>query len=117
MAVATFPAIDPSRGSGFGPSRPRIAKASFGDGYEQTAADGLNPERRTYQIIFDTRVNADIETVRSFLSGLGGHTPFTFTPPGTMTAVKWRCEEWEGPIWVSATHSTLRATFVEDFSV
>jgi len=113
----TFPDIAPSRGSGFGPIRPKIKKAAFGDNYEQTAADGLNTERRMYRAVFEARENADIETIRAFLSARGGHEPFEFTPPGMGDAVKWRCEEWDGPIWESATHSTLRATFIEDFSL
>ena len=111
----SFPDIAPSRDSGFS-SRVRLRRASFGDGYVQTAADGLNAEQRTYRAAFNVRPHADIETVRAFLSARGGHTPFLFTPPGHAAAIKWRCEQWEGPIRVSATHSTLRATFVEDFS-
>lgn len=111
-----FPGIATSRGSGFGPTRPRIRKVSFGDGYEQTAQEGLNPLRRTYNARFNARPNADIETVRAFLTRHGGHTPFAFTPPGEAAAIQWRCETWEGPTVVSATHGSLSATFVEDFS-
>ncbi len=111
-----FPGIPTSRGSGFGPSRPRIRKVSFGDGYEQAAAEGLNPLKRTYDARFNARPNADIETIRAFLSERGGHTPFLFAPLGEAAAIQWRCETWEGPTAVSATHASLRATFIEDFS-
>ena len=114
MATETFPDVAPSRGSGLS-SELRVLDASFGDAYEQRAADGLNALAHTYEAVFDVRPVADIDTIVAFLARHAGVTGFWFTPPGGVRR-KWRCRRWTGPTWVSATHRSLRASFTEDFT-
>ena len=113
MATETFPGIAVSRASAVSET-PRVREVNFGDGYTQSAADGLNPIRRTYRAVFAARANAEIDAIRTFLRARAGHEPFRFAPPGG-AAAKWRCGDWSIER-VSATHATLTATFVEDFT-
>ena len=114
MAVQTFPAIAVSGESRLSET-PRVREVRFGDGYTQAAADGINTIPRTYRAVFAARPNGEIDTIRAFLRARAGHEPFRFTPPEESAAVKWRCREWSVRR-VSATHRTLSATFVEDFT-
>lgn len=110
----TFPDIAVSRDSRLSEAA-NVSEARFGDSYTQSAADGLNAIPRTYRAVFTARPVADIDTIRTFLRARGGHEPFNFTPPGETDAIKWRCKEWSRNL-ISATHATLTATFVEDFT-
>ena len=114
MAIQTFPDIPVSADSALSET-PRVREVRFGDGYAQAAADGLNAVPRTYRAVFAARPNADIDTIRAFLRARAGHEPFLFAPPGESAAIRWRCKEWSVRR-VSATHRTLSATFVEDFT-
>ena len=112
----TFPDYLPSKGSA-PRTRIRVLEKTFGDGYVQTAADGLNAATRSYRAIFDTRLNAEIAEIVTFLTAHGGVTPFLFTVPGDAAPRRWRCKEFSGPTWVSATYSSLTATFIEDYGL
>ena len=113
MAIETFPDIAVSRESCLSETA-RVREARLGDGYTQSGADGLNPIAKTYLAVFTARANAEIDTIRSFLRARAGHEPFTFTPPGEAPAT-WRCSEWS-VTRISATHRSLTAAFVEDFT-
>ena len=114
MAAPTFPAIAASRESGLSEAA-RVREVRFGDGYAQSAADGLNAVVRTFRAVFAARTRAEIDTIRTFLRARAGHEPFLFTPPGASAAIKWRCREWS-ETRTGATHRTLTAFFVEDFT-
>lgn len=115
MTAPAFPDIVPSRGSQ-ADVRTRLVKASFGDGYVQAAADGLNPLEKSYRFELRAAPEAELDTVLEFLEARGGHEPFTFQPYGYAAAVKWRCEQWTEIDWISPTHGNLSATFVRDFT-
>ena len=114
MAIETFPAILLSRGSGL-ETRVRTLSKSLGDGYVQIAADGINHLPHRYRAVFDVREVADIERIVAFLTARGGVEPFAFDPPDAPAGLKWRCERWQQR-WVSATHRSLTAEFLEDFA-
>ncbi len=114
MAIETFPAILLSRGSGL-ETRVRTLSKSLGDGYVQVAADGINNQPRSYRAVFDTRAVAEIDQIVEFLAARGGVEAFLFDPPDAPAGLKWRCERWQQR-WVSATHRSLTATFIEDFA-
>ncbi len=111
-----FPNITPSRGSRAGVEA-RVLKAQFGDGYAQRAPDGLNHLTKTYEFELRAAPAADLNTVLNFLVARGGREPFTFQPQGYAAAVKWVCERWSEPEWISPTHGSLSATFIRDFSL
>ena len=64
-------------------STPRVLVASFGDGYEQRIADGINTLNETYSLSFANRLKADIDDIVTFLDLKKGVSSFTLTLPDT----------------------------------
>ena len=62
-------------------STPRVLRASFGDGYEQRIANGINSIKEEYSVSFRNRLKADIDNIVDFLDGKAGSTKFAFTVP------------------------------------
>ena len=62
-------------------SKPKVHLATFGDGYEQRLADGINSVKETYNVSFQTRPKADIDDIVGYLDSLKGVTAFNFTIP------------------------------------
>jgi phage-related protein len=58
----------------------RVLTAQFGDGYRQTAADGINNKSDSWPLSF-TGTAARVTPIRNFLNGLGGWQSFYWTPP------------------------------------
>ena len=46
---------------------PRVLTATFGDGYEQRVADGLNPKDETFNLSFTSREASEINKIAAFL--------------------------------------------------
>lgn len=117
MAVPALPAgIVPSAGSRL-EERAAVAEASFGDGYAQRASPGPNSVRRRYSLVCVGLPDAGpsgADALLALLREWAGVVPFEFTPPGG-TAGKWVCGRWSRER-LSATRSTVRAEFAEDFS-
>lgn len=88
---------------------PRLLSCQFGDGYKQSAGDGINILLPPWSVSFSARTFAEIQAMDAFLEKQGGSTTFLWTPPGSSTAKKFRCEEWT-PSWGS-TSASLTATF------
>lgn len=63
--------------------------AQFGDGYEQTAADGINTKQQTWTVAYTTMNETQSNTVLTFLDSVGGHLPFYATPKGALQQT-WR---------------------------
>ena len=64
-------------------SAPKVLSVSFGDGYEQRIADGINSLRETYSLSFKTRPKADIDDIVVFLDTKKNVSKFLFTMPDT----------------------------------
>ena len=62
-------------------SAPRVLVASFGDGYEQRIADGINTLNETYSLSFASRPKADIDDIVAFLDGKKGVSSFPLILP------------------------------------
>ena len=62
-------------------SKPKVHLATFGDGYEQRLADGINSVKETFSVAFQTRTKADIDDIVGYLDSLQGVTAFNFTIP------------------------------------
>jgi len=84
-------------------SKPKIHLATFGDGYEQRLADGINSVKETYSVSFATRPKADIDDIVAFFESKQGVTAFDFTIPdsngseagGTETTIKVVCDDFD----------------------
>ena len=51
---------------------PRVLLASFGDGYEQRIANGINSLEQTFSLSFKTRTKAEIDDIIAFFVSLKG---------------------------------------------
>lgn len=79
-------------------SSPRVLKATFGDGYEQRIADGINNIQEEYSIAFNNRTKEEIDDITAFLASKNGVTSFDFTIPDSNNSgestVKVVCEQY-----------------------
>lgn len=82
-------------------TRPQLLLATFGDGYEQRAVDGINFLKETYTASFKTRPKATIDAIVAYLEGTKGVTKFNFTIPDTSSG---------------GTEKTIKVVFV-DYSI
>jgi phage-related protein len=86
--------------------------AEFGDGYKQTAPDGINPVREVWNLVFDPITTADIETIRAFFRARVGQT-FTWTNP---SGVEKRYRRTGSVNWdLAAITGRLQVTLEESF--
>lgn len=92
--------------------KPRLFKASFGDGYEQRSLAGINTRPRIWSLTF-RKISTELDDIEDFLVARGGVESFDWTPPRG-AAGKFVCEEWTRGVPDSA-YDTLRATFREVF--
>lgn len=94
MTLPTFsPSVSPSPGSNRRPET-RILRADFGDGYSQSAPDGLNHRRKVLELRWDYLTKSDANYIDNFLEGRGGYKPFFFHHPHEPAAIKFICEDW-----------------------
>ena len=62
-------------------STPSVHKISFGDGYEQRIAKGINSIAESYSASFNNRTKEEIDDIIAFLDSQKGVTAFNFTIP------------------------------------
>lgn len=89
--------------------KPELMKISFGDGYEQVGAKGLNHNRRIYSAVF-SGTKEKIEQIEAFFNRQGGYKVFNWTPYSG-EAGKFRCDEWSSNL--SSSKCSLSATIRE----
>lgn len=92
-----------------------VLTADFGDGYEQTAAPGLNSVTGVYSVTWDLLSSANRDTIEAFLAAHLGAQAFQYTFPSESTARKFKCKTWtrgsNGALY------TLKAEFREVFDL
>ena len=88
MALTTFPAIDPSLGTGKN-IKFAIKKAQFGDGYSQRSSRGINDEVAIWTMQFTNINNTDADTIEVFVQARGGTEAFLWTPPFESVERQW----------------------------
>ena len=116
MANPVFtPPIDPSVGSEPN-NEVRVLTAQFGDGYRQTAPDGLNARRLVWRLRWNRVTKVWADQIVDFLNARQGSEIFEWTPPGEAVAKQFRCSTWTPPIpRTGADVFDVRATFEEAF--
>jgi phage-related protein len=60
-------------------TQPRVKRATFGDGYEQRLADGINSLNRTVTLTFSPRDNTEIDDIITYFDYLNAVDPITIT--------------------------------------
>ena len=91
----------------------RVKKAQFGDGYTQTAGDGLNNRSDSWQLEF-VGEEAMIEQIIAFFDRHGGYKSFIWKPPLRPQGL-FRCEQYK-PNALGGGKYSLTTTFIEAFS-
>jgi phage-related protein len=74
--------------------KPRVRVTSFGDGYEQRQADGINARSDLWDLQFQNRTDVETSAILSFLETRAGVEAFDWTPPTESTAIRVVCREW-----------------------
>ena len=79
--------------------KPKVHLATFGDGYEQRLADGINTIKEEYSISFETRPKDTIDDITQYFESLKGITAFNFTIPDSnnsgVRVIKVVCSEFD----------------------
>ena len=73
--------INPDRGLKTDQS-PRVLKATYGDGYEQRVAAGINNLPEVWNLTWKNRTSAEANKIVKFLEDQGGVTAFDWYPTG-----------------------------------
>lgn len=94
----------------------RILKATFGDGYAQRSADGINTVVEKYDLTWENISREEAEVIIAFFKARGGYESFEWTPPGYTVASKWTCEQW-GRQHINPVLDTVTATFNQSFDL
>ncbi|MHC1728581.1 MAG: phage tail protein [Syntrophobacteraceae bacterium] len=89
----TLPAIAASYGSSLD-EEARILENKFGDGYTQTAADGINNIDATLPMKWEWITSAEADTLIAFFRAKAGTTPFKYKIPTEPAAWVWKCKKW-----------------------
>lgn len=63
----------------------RTIKMSFGDGYSQRAPNGINNRIDSWEVTWGALTFAELDTVETALSNIGGHNIIKWTPSGEYT--------------------------------
>lgn len=67
----------------------RVLRAQFGDGYEQTAPNGINTIVDEWSIRYENLTTSERNTLLAALDAVGSWDVLTWTPPGD-SAKKWK---------------------------
>ena len=111
--MATFPSINPAFNLTKN-SVPKVRRIQFGDGDEKRFTEGLNTNRKTYDLTFPNLSESDADTVETFLDARAADADaFDWTPPGE-SAGKFFCDSWSKTITYK-NRASIRATFRQIF--
>lgn len=92
---------------------PRVNIISFGDGYEQRAAFGINRNPQIWELSFSNRSDTEATAIDTFLNARGAIESFDWTPYDE-SAGKYVCREWSKSI-DRFNGNTIQATFIQVF--
>lgn len=94
-----------------------VKSVKFGDGYEQTAPDGINSVKKRWAVIFENIRATDAKTIQDFLEGKKGSTSFTWTPPAPWaTEIRVKCKEPPVFTFTGPVAGRLQCIFEQVFS-
>ena len=95
-----------------GTTKFRLLTAQFGDGYAQTAGDGINNVIQSWPLTFAGQP-ADMMNILAFLTATQGWQGFYWTPPMGVQGLYKVAEI--GTMADTGSNYTLTATFVQHF--
>lgn len=111
--MATFPSYKPTY-SATKRSDPKIRTASFGDGYQQRIAFGLNQNPKSWALTFNV-AEEDADIIEAFLDARASDCEsFDWTPPDSAVSYKWVCPSWTREMF-DLSRSRIDVTFNQVF--
>jgi phage-related protein len=114
--MATLPNIRPDYANTSRKNEPRVLWNSFGDGYSQRAADGINNDPAEWTLGWIGRPLADINTLDDFFKARKGFEAFDWTPERETTSKKFVCKTWNRSfVWNG--NDSITATFIQVFDI
>lgn len=90
----------------------RTLKAQFGDGYQQTAPDGINNKVENWPLTFEG-TSAKIAPIKAFLESKQGTQSFLWTPPLGVQGM-YKCTSFR-VVDKGADNYEISATFEQSF--
>ena len=113
--MATYTTFSPARApTSVDRSREvHVIGTEFGDGYEQTQADGLNALRDKLTVKWDNLTIAQANSIDAFFQARYA-VPFNWTPPQQSVQKLWRCTTWS--VAYVERHASVSATLEEVFA-
>lgn len=87
--TTTFPDIAPDRNS-TRTKEDKVLRADFGDGYAQTAPDGINNYTVKWDLSFANYPAEDVDAITNFLDARGSNESFYWTEPFSDTPTLWK---------------------------
>lgn len=106
------PAYAPSYGASVKKSY-RTLNNTFGDGYEQSVADGLNNVVETWELAWNALNETNANDIEDQLTAFAGTTFEWETPKGVTK--KFTCKEMS-KVYTGFQSYNITATFIESFS-
>ena len=94
---------------------PRIKSARFGDGYEQTAPDGINAEGQSWSVQFDGVENSIADEMIAFLRTYG-RVGFNYVPLWETQTIRVICRKWRRTHGPDFGASGISATFERSYA-
>lgn len=94
MMLTFSPARAPSRSSQGATVEAKVLEASFGDGYTQRAAPGINSVRETVSLTWEHVARADGQSILDFFIARSGVDAFLYAVPPADTPKRWTCRKW-----------------------
>lgn len=94
----------------------RIISATFGDGYTQRTADGLNTKIETWELTWNVLTTAEKNVITDFLDARGGYEAINYTMPSDSVSKKWTCAKYK-PTPIQPNFYSLTATFERVYDV
>lgn len=97
-------------------SNTRTLAATFGDGYTQRGADGLNGVQKQVPLTWNSLTVAEADTIEDFFIAQGGYIAFAWTAPRDEQPKKWIVTSWNRLSMDQYTDS-ISATFQQVFDL
>lgn len=94
-------------------TKPRIRTATFGDGYEQRLADGINNAPRSWALTF-TQPTVEADAILAFFEARNGAESFDWTPPYGAPG-KFVARDWSASL-IGPVAKFISVTFEEVFA-
>lgn len=97
-------------------TKPRVNNASFGDGYTQRIAMGINTIPQVWNLQFANRTQSERDGIVGFFETCGGVTSFDWTPPNASASIKVICQDWSESPQMGLLY-TIAAVFTQVYDL